>query len=87
MVAVARVALLPILGDVARLLPFLLAVVLAARFGGLLPGLFATGLSGLVAVYLFIQPRFTFAMDRSGAVGLTLYLITGAAISWVCESL
>jgi len=52
----------PTLGVYAPYLPFLLAVVVAARFGGRGPGLVAGVLSALSANYFFIEPRFSLAI-------------------------
>lgn len=67
---------------------FLGAVMVAAWFGGLGPGLFATALSGLVINFLFTQPALTLGFTNPGdAVRLALYAGEGAVISVLAESL
>src|SRR5215475_7747025 len=56
-VAIVRLALDPFLGDELPTTMFIFAVILAAWYGGLWPGLFVTALSILLSEYLFIAPR------------------------------
>src|SRR5215475_7294872 len=56
-VAAARLALDPLLGEELPTTMFIFAVILAAWYGGLGPGLFVTALSILLSKYLFIAPR------------------------------
>ena len=86
-VALVRLALFGVLGDVTRSVPFVIPVILAAAIGGLRPGIFATALAGATSVYLFGNPPFTFHMDAEEAAGLGVFLIVGAIVSWLCERL
>lgn len=79
---IARWALDPVLGTRAPYLPFSLAVILAARFGGRKPAFAATALSALAIVYLFLEPRYSFAVATAAdGAGLALFLVVGIAIS------
>jgi PAS domain S-box-containing protein len=77
-----RFALEPVLGKHSPYLPFVLAVMVAARFGGWGPGLAATAASALSCWYFFIEPRFSFAIPDSFALaGLALFAVVGAGVS------
>lgn len=82
-----RLGLSPILGA-AYPFPFLLvAVTIAAWSGGLQAGLLATGLSGLGAVALILDPLP--ALSGPGLaqlVGLTVFLLVGGLLSGLCEA-
>jgi PAS domain S-box-containing protein len=70
--------------------PFLLffsAVMVSAWYGGLRPGLLATGLSTLLSTYFFLEPRHSLLLDFSDAVRVTLFLIQGILFSFLCEAL
>src|SRR5215467_11830656 len=56
-VAALRLALDPFLGQQLATIMFIFAVILAAWYGGLWPGLIVTALSILLSEYLFIAPR------------------------------
>lgn len=56
------VALAPALGSERSFLPFFGAVVVAARFGGVGPSLFATAASASISVYYFFPPLFSMAI-------------------------
>jgi len=63
-------------------LPFVLAVILAARFGGRGPALWATGLSVVTFWYFVIEPRGSFAISEPGAaVGLVQFAVIGCLVS------
>ena len=85
---IVRFALADVLGDVAPFLPFILAVMIAAWYGGWKPGLLATLLSALTSVYLFVPPYSSFRIVnvKEGA-GLAVFLINAFAICWLCETL
>ena len=87
-VGIVRFALADVLGDVAPFLPFTLAVMIAAWYGGWKPGLLATLLSALTSVYLFVPPYSSFRIVnvKEGA-GLAVFLISAFAICWLCETL
>jgi PAS domain S-box-containing protein len=83
-----REALAPTLGEGVPFILYFPGVVLAAWFGGLGPGLLATGLGGLVAWYAFIPPRFTFDLpDRTVLGRLIVFLLAGVLISLLAEGL
>lgn len=73
-------------GDIVVFSPFLLATVVAAWYGGLWPGLVATGLSALLATLFFIPPQFSLRITTpSDAIGLLLVVIIGIATSMVSD--
>jgi signal transduction histidine kinase len=85
---VARFVLEPILGAVAPLVLFSLAVTVSAWYGGLGPGLVATLASGLLGDYFFIPPLHTFRMSTHNLaeqVELYLFYATGIAISLMSQ--
>jgi PAS domain S-box-containing protein len=69
-----RLALDPLLGQNEEFVVFTLAAVVAARFGGLGPGLAATAMSVLLAWYFFIEPRFSFAITHTRDAGSVILL-------------
>ena len=79
-----RLALEPVLHDHAQYLTFFAAIVAARRLAGRGPALAATVLSLLAVWYLFLEPRYSFALaDPYAVVGLGLFALTGAAISFL----
>src|SRR5262245_59130402 len=85
--ALLRLALDPLLGDEVPLFMFIIPVTLAAWYGGLWPGLLATGLSLVIGDYLFITPRgsiihYQNQLDLIPPVALAF---TGTAFSVLCE--
>src|SRR5215831_10062425 len=78
-----RLALDPILGDVAPFILFYLPVILTAWYGGLGPGLLATALSMLLGDYLFIAPRYPILRyeNHQDMVRLVLVGLYGATVS------
>lgn len=77
-----RLALAPILISHAPLLLFTLSVMVAARFGGVAPGLVATGLSALIGSYFFIEPYYSFHMGNvADGTYLALFVVVGVGIS------
>jgi signal transduction histidine kinase/ActR/RegA family two-component response regulator len=87
-VALIRLAVSGMLGDYAPVVSFTIAVVIAAWYGGLKPGLLATVLSVLGADYLFMPSRHSLRVQSvSGAVALGVLAFTGVLVSLLCESL
>ncbi|MBX9600529.1 MAG: PAS domain S-box protein [Bryobacteraceae bacterium] len=87
-VAVSRILLDYYLNERAPLILFTLAVMVAARHGGLWAGLLATALSMLVGNYLLIYPRFSMAIDDVGDVlQLGLLALAGIGISILSDDL
>lgn len=83
-----RVALEPILGTKSPIIVFALAVMVAARFGGLGPGLAATGTSLVAVWYVLLEPRYSFAIsDPRELEGLVVFAIVGIGISLLSEQL
>ena len=77
-----RLILQPVLGVHSPYLPFVVAVIVAARFGGRGPGIVSAALSALGVLYFFIDPRFSFRVaSHEAAAGLLLFLAVGIVIS------
>jgi PAS domain S-box-containing protein len=83
----ARLALDPIFGNGAPFATFLLAVVVAAWFGGFRPALLALGLGWLCADYFFLQPRHAFGIQPTDLVLSVTYLVLGLAIAALNDSM
>jgi PAS domain S-box-containing protein len=76
------------LGTKIPFLQFFPAIMLAAWFGGLGPGLLSVVLSAASAVLLFIPTVGTFAVaDTADVISLALFVGTGAGISWFSDRL
>ncbi|MDQ3031719.1 MAG: ATP-binding protein [Myxococcota bacterium] len=83
--ALARVALDPLLEHEAALV-FVAGVVGAAWWGGLGPGLLATGKSALVSIYFFIPPE-GFSIEKTfDRVAIVLFVVIGAVTSVLGEA-
>ena len=85
MVAVAvclGLAFHPMLGKLSLFLVLPIAVLLASRFGGWVPGLLATVLSILGGWFFLTDPPYSFQFaNKSEAEGLAVYAISATAIS------
>ncbi|HXG67219.1 MAG TPA: PAS domain S-box protein [Blastocatellia bacterium] len=83
-----RVPLTPVLGM--NVAPFLFcypAILLSGWYGGLGPGLCATGFGALAALYFFIEPAFSFAiLDTGILLQLILFAVTGGLISALSDA-
>jgi len=85
--AVLRIAFLQVLGLRNPFLLFYPAVMIAALYGGLLPGLLASSLSALIADYYWIQPTgLLFIKDRDDLLGLIIFLMGGAMLAFISEA-
>jgi PAS domain S-box-containing protein len=83
-----RWALLPLLGYDRPLITFFPAVIVGAYWGGLRPGLAATLLGAAAGHYFLTEPLYSFEIHRQNeAYALALFVLTGAVISVVLESL
>ena len=83
-----RNLLTPEWGAAVRLIIFLPAVLFAAWFGGIGPGLLTTAVGGAGAMYLWLSPIHTFhIIDREEAVALCTFLLVGALTSAIIERL
>ncbi|MHB9026346.1 MAG: PAS domain-containing protein [Armatimonadota bacterium] len=82
----ARLAFLPALGAHAPYILFYPAVMLAALYGGLGPGLLATALSALLADYFWLPPsgRFVYP-DEAAWLGIIIFILSGALLSWFAD--
>jgi PAS domain S-box-containing protein len=77
-----RFAFNPILGKRAPFMLFPIVILVAARFGGWLPGLLATVLSTLGGWYFLTEPPHSFYMaNKAEAESLAMYAISATAIS------
>jgi len=77
-----RSALDPLIGVQSPYLPFTIAVIGVARFGGRGPGFAATALSAFGVVFFSLGPRYSAGIaSPKGAVGLALFACVGSAIS------
>ena len=83
---VAKLAFAPAVGEERPLfLVFFAAVLFSGWYGGMGPGLLATGLSGAVSLFYFYPPRFTlFAHTTSQYITTSIFLLEGIVVSIVC---
>jgi two-component system sensor kinase FixL len=71
------------LGPDAPFLLFFPAIVLAAWYGGLGPGLLATACSAILAMFALLPPDAPAAGAPAGPVSLAVFVAVGAFISWL----
>lgn len=84
----ARLLLEPLFGDRFPLITPFVAVLFAAWYGGQGPALLAMACGVAAAAYLFVEPRYSFALNRHEyQLGLVLYCVVGFAAMQVFESL
>ena len=82
-----RQQLLPDAGDKSPFQTFVIAALASALLGGLGPGLVATALGAMVAIYLYLPPFHALAMDtNSDGLRLILFLIEGTLSSVAGEA-
>ena len=81
----ARYALQGVLGSKVPFLQFYPAIVAAAWIGGLGPGLVATGLSSLAAMFFLLPPDGLGVGDSGDRLSLVVFAATGALIAWLNE--
>jgi PAS domain S-box-containing protein len=86
-VTMGRLLLNPLLGNTAPFLPFILAVLFSAWYGGLRPGLLSTGLSAGIIHYFWLKNEASGATELKTFILLALYLTAGTALSWLNEVL
>ena len=83
-----RLAFNPVLGVEAPHMPFNLAVIIAAWFGGRGPGLVAAALSAFSVDWFFVEPLHSpFISSREGVWGLALFVITTSLVALLVGSL
>src|SRR5258708_21341579 len=85
-IAATMVALLaqPVFGRVPPYIVYILPVMAAAAYGGLLPGLSATAASILAIIFVFLHHE---VLDSSSELFLVLFLLDGLGISWLGEQM
>jgi hypothetical protein len=72
--------------DASPFIAFFAAVIVAAWFGGLGPGLVATALSALTSTYFFLSPQHSLEIISFGpGLRLAVFSIEGAFISWLLD--
>jgi anti-sigma regulatory factor (Ser/Thr protein kinase) len=82
LVLLVRLALNSVLGERAPLLAFTLPVMLAAWYGGLGPGLFATLLGALAGTYFFVAPALSLVpADTEDIASTVLFALVGLLIA------
>jgi signal transduction histidine kinase/ActR/RegA family two-component response regulator len=87
-VAAFRLAIGDLAGDQIWLLPFLLSVMIAARYGGFGPGVLATVLGAIASVLLFVKERqLGFLGNASDKVRLGVFLFMGTLTSYLWTAL
>jgi signal transduction histidine kinase len=83
-----RLVLSGVLGDQAPFFPFVLAVLVAAWYGGQKPGLLATALGAALGICLFVRPFDSSWIERSGMALATIhFLVIGLTASALCGAL
>src|SRR6185369_7875233 len=85
-IAATMMALLaqPVFGTVPPYVVYILPVMSAAAYGGLVPGLTATTASILAIISVFLRHE---VLDFSSEVLLLLFLLDGLGISWLGEKM
>jgi PAS domain S-box-containing protein len=84
----ARLLLWPVLGDAVPHMAFFPAVMIAAYYGGLWPGLLATLLGAVAANVVFTEPHFSPGVKTlNAAFALPLFVLVGVMMSGLSESL
>lgn len=67
---------------------FFAAVAVSAWYGGIKPGLLATGLSVLTVSYFFLEPKYSLlVLDRESLVRLSLFVLVATLISLLSSEL
>lgn len=83
-----RLLLVPVVGEVAPYLPFTLAIIIASRYGGRMPGFAATILSAGAVTWFLLEPRQSLSISSlPERWGLALFLLVGCAISFLIGAL
>jgi PAS domain S-box-containing protein len=83
----ARWLLIPTLGEQLPFTTLIIAVLLAAWYGGLGPAVFATAMSALLALFLFLPPIYSFHLGGNmGGLRLLLFSATGVIAGLLGES-
>jgi two-component system sensor kinase FixL len=77
-----RALLIPLVGDASPYLFFVPAVLVAAGFGGLWPGLLATGLSALLGFFVIASSAQNSAPE---VINILVFALIGAGTAWAGE--
>jgi PAS domain S-box-containing protein len=86
--ALLRALLAPWLGFELPYITFFGAVMAAAWYGGMYPGLLATVLSAVAAVFWFVLPAWSLAVNQPfQIIGVIIFVLTGALMSVAAERL
>ncbi|HEY2839973.1 MAG TPA: DUF4118 domain-containing protein, partial [Pirellulales bacterium] len=83
---IRRFAMENLLGVSAPLMSFVVAVIVAAWFGGLATGLLATLLGAAAGVFVFVTSREVSSVPANFQVRILTFMVIGALISWCFES-
>jgi len=78
-----RLMLQPWLGSSVPYLQFFPAILIAAWYGGFGPGVLATALGALIAMYLFLPPAGLAVSGVGEWLSLSLFAGTGLGIAWI----
>src|SRR5689334_15933099 len=82
LVLLLRLALHDVLGTQAHFLPFTLAVMASAWYGGFVPGILATVSSFSLGMYFVVAPRYAVALPSvADGLNAACFLIVGVTIS------
>lgn len=84
--AAVRMTFLSVMGSHAPFVLFYPAVIFAAIYGGLRAGLLATAAAGFIAAYLWF-PRLLGSATTAEWLGMIIFLMSGAMLSWITEAL
>lgn len=82
---VLRLVFLQVLGTTVIFITFSPAVVLAALYGGFWPGILASAASVFLVDFFWLEPEGMH--NHANQVSITIFLLSGAMISWICEKL
>lgn len=63
------------------------AVMVSAWYGGIEPGMLATGLSAVLSEYFFLSPSYSFALEWQNVIKLSLFSLPGVLVSGLCQAL
>jgi K+-sensing histidine kinase KdpD len=86
-VAVIRYQFQPLLGDRAAYVTFVLAVAISAWYGGLVPGLLATIVGGLAAIWL-VSPVGSLSVGTpADELAIAIYLVAGITVAVLAAGL
>jgi PAS domain S-box-containing protein len=78
-----RLLLHPWLGLKVPFLQFFPAIMIASWYGGFGPGVLATAVSAVAAMYFFLPPAGIAIGGAADAASLTLFVVVGVGISWL----